>query len=65
MKFKHVLFAMAIPAPAILSSCGGDIGTEKPKLTLNFETGAGYTSSAALASGESLLKNGIRSSSSD
>lgn len=65
MKFKHVLFAMAIPALAILSSCGGDTGTEKPKPTLNFETGTGYTSSAALASVDSLLKIGIRASSSD
>lgn len=65
MKFKHILFALAIPSLAILASCGDDTGTEKPKPTLNFETGATYTSSAALASVDSVLKYGIRATSTD
>lgn len=65
MKFKNILFALAIPSLAILASCGDDGTTEKPKPTLTFQTGSGYTFSNAVASLDSALKIGIRASSTD
>lgn len=59
MKFTKILFAAALPAIAFLASCGGEDDTTKPKPTLTFKTGAGYTSGNATASVDSNLKIGI------
>ena len=66
MKMKHILFALAIPALALLSSCGKDSDeTTAPKPTLSFQTGSGYTFTDAKASVDSVLNIGIIAKSND
>ena len=63
---KHILFALAIPALAFLTACGGDSGEDSaPKPTLSFQTGPGYTFSNAKASVDSVLNIGIIAKSND
>jgi len=66
MKMKHVLFALAIPALAFLSSCGGGSDPDAaPKPTLSFQTGAGFTFADAQAGVDDILKIGIIAKSND
>ncbi|MBS3913584.1 MAG: hypothetical protein KG003_03745 [Bacteroidetes bacterium] len=66
MKFTHILMAIAVPAAAFLTSCGGDDPTQtKPKPGLSFQTGAGYTFSEATAVFDSVLVIGIRATTAD
>lgn len=62
---KHVLFALAIPALAFLTSCGGDSNDAAPKPTLSFQTGTGYTSADAQAGLDDILKIGVIAKSND
>jgi hypothetical protein len=66
MKLKHVLFAMALPVLAFLTSCGSD-GSEdaKPKPTLSFQTGAGFTFADGQAGVDDVLKIGVIAKSND
>ena len=66
MKMKHVLFALAIPALAFLSSCGGDSDPDAaPKPTLSFQTGSGFTFDDAQAGVDDILKIGVIAKSND
>lgn len=66
MKMKHILFALAIPALAFLTACGGDSDEDSaPKPTLSFQTGAGFTFQDAQASVNDILKIGIIAKSND
>lgn len=65
MKFRNILLALTVPALAFLAACGGDSTSVKPKPTLSFQTGAGYTFSAAKAVFDSSLKIGIRATTAD
>lgn len=64
MKFRHILLALTIPAAAFLASCGDDVA-EKPKPTVSFQTGAGYTAANVSTYFDSTLKIGIRAFSND
>jgi len=66
MKMKHVLFALAIPALAFLSSCGGGSDPDAaPKPTLSFQTGSGFTFDDAQAGVDDILKIGVIAKSND
>lgn len=66
MKMKHVLFALAIPALAFLSSCGGGSDPDAaPKPTLSFQTGSGFTFADAQAGVDDILKIGVIAKSND
>ncbi|MBM3399577.1 MAG: hypothetical protein FJY15_03315 [Bacteroidetes bacterium] len=63
---KHVLFALAIPALAFLSSCGGGSDPDAaPKPTLSFQTGSGFTFDDAQAGVDDILKIGVIAKSND
>ncbi len=66
MKMKHVLFALALPALALLTSCdGGSDPDAAPKPTLSFQTGAGFTFADAQAGVDDILKIGVIAKSND
>jgi len=66
MKILHVLFALAIPALAFLSSCGGGSDPDAaPKPTLSFQTGSGFTFDDAQAGVDDILKIGVIAKSND
>ncbi len=65
MKFRNILLALTVPALAFLAACGGDSTTVKPKPTITFQTGAGFTSGAAKAQYDSVLNIGIRAITAD
>lgn len=64
MKIKNILLALALPAAAFLASCGDETAS-KPKPTLTFQTGAGFTFSNLSAAKDSNLVFGIRATSTD
>lgn len=64
MKLKSILIALSIPALAFLASCGGT-DAAKPKPTITFQTGSGFTFSDAKAKFDSVLRIGIRATSND
>lgn len=64
-KIKSILLAAALPLLIILGSCGDDSTTTKPKPSLTFQTGSGFTFSDAQASVDSILVIGIRATSND
>ncbi|MBL7812172.1 MAG: hypothetical protein JNL57_08110 [Bacteroidetes bacterium] len=64
-KFQHILMALAVPAIALLAACGDDGTTSAPKPTLTFQTGAGFTFSAAQAQVDSVMTIGMIATSND
>ena len=63
---KHVLFALAIPALAFLTSCdGGSDPDAAPKPTLSFQTGGSFTYTDAQAGVDDILKIGVIAKSND
>jgi hypothetical protein len=64
-KIKTILLAAALPLLIVLGACDGDTTTSKPKPTLTFQTGSGFTFSDAQASVDSILVLGIRATSND
>lgn len=65
MKLKSILIALSIPALAFLAACGGGTDAAKPKPTITFQTGSGFTFSDANAKFDSVLNIGIRAASTD
>lgn len=65
MKLRNILFALTVPALALLAACGGDGTDVKPKPTVTFQTGSGFTFSNASVKFDSILKIGIRATTAD
>lgn len=64
-KIKSVLLAAALPLLIVLGACDGETDVTKPKPSLTFQTGSGFTFSDAQASVDSVLVIGIRATSND